>query len=566
MRKRFLFLFSLISIISTAQQRYYSDPVKIPLYLSGSFAELRSNHFHSGIDIKTRGTTGLPVYAVAEGYVARISVSPTGFGKAIYINHPNGTTSVYGHLLHFSPEIEKYVKDKQYANQSFRVDLQVPPYLFPLKQNEEIAKSGNSGSSGGPHLHFEIRDTKTEEPLNALQYNFPVVDQIAPKIFSLLVVPLSDESHVSYSPKQQSYPVVFYDGKYHLKNNPTLAVWGEIGLAIQTNDYMNDTYNKCGINLLRMSVENETYFSFQLNRFAFTNTKYINSHIVYDEYINSNRKFQKTWFDPGNKLPIYTHNGTFGIISPIQDTTQQVEIELQDTYGNSSVLVLSIKGSYKKMEKKKAESTTSFRYNQENNFQNKEMELTIPKGALYKNLNFSYTKKPAPAEYYSSFHVIQNKTIPLHKSASLKLKPNNLPEELESKVILANVDTTTGEFYISGGEYKNGWIEGQISNFGVYAVVVDTVPPEIISLSIADNSLSEPNRIRFKITDDLAGIKTIEGFLDGNWVLFDYDAKTSRITHYFDKDRFEFNKRHKLKLTITDYRENSSVYEANFWK
>ncbi len=535
------------------------------MFLSGSFAELRSNHFHSGIDIKTQGTTGLPIYTTADGYISRISVSPSGFGNALYINHPNGTTTVYGHLQSFSPAIDKYVKDKQYKNFSFRVDLQVPEYLFPVKQNEEIAKSGNSGSSGGPHLHFEIRDSKTEEPLNPLKYNFPVVDKIAPKIFSVLIVPLSEDSHVNYGQTQRSYPVVFYDGKYHLKNNPTLPVSGKIGIAVQTNDYLDGTYNKCGINLLQMSVDEETYFMFQLNRFSFDNSRYINSHIVYDEYINSKRRFIKTWIEPGNQLPIYNHNGTTGIISPEQDNTQVVEIKLQDSYGNTSAISFSIKGSFKNRQENISEDKVTFNYTKENRFDTDSFEVIIPEGALYENFNFEYSKKSSSDTFYSSYHFIHNKTVPLHTNATIRIKPNNLPDELKSKVIMANVDKS-GELYAVGGEYINGWVETKTRTLGTYVLVVDTIAPTIMPLSMEQNALTESSRIRFKITDDLAGVKAIEGLLDGRWALFDYDPKTNRITHYFDKERFEFNKRHELKLTITDYRENSAVYEASFWK
>uniref|UniRef100_UPI00321650D6 M23 family metallopeptidase n=1 Tax=uncultured Draconibacterium sp. TaxID=1573823 RepID=UPI00321650D6 len=566
MRKISFIIFLLISIGCFGQERYYTNPMKIPLFLSGSFAELRSNHFHSGIDIKTQGTTGIPVYSVAHGYISRIAVSPGGYGNALYINHPNGTKTVYGHLLRFSPAIEKYVRDKQYEQKSFRVNLQVPHYLFPVKQNDEIAQSGNSGSSGGPHLHFEIRDTKTEEPLNPLKYHFPVKDSIAPKIFSLLIVPLSEDSQVDHNPVQRSYPVVFYDGKYHIKNNPVVEIWGKIGVAVQTNDYFNGTYNKCGINLLRMSVDGETQFTFQLNRFSFDKSRYINSHIVYDEYMASKRRFQKTWLDPGNKLPIYNHNGSQGIILPEEGKTQQVEIELQDTYGNTSILAFSVKGGFNGNQISSNESRTLFRYDKENRFQTDNVEVVIPEGALYNNFNFSYLQKPTTPEFYSDYHSVHNKSVPLHKNAKIRVKANNLPAEMESKVILANVDTTSGEFYAAGGEYKNGWVETNTRTLGTYAVVVDTIPPTITALSITNNALTESRRIQFKIEDDLAGIDKIEGLLDDKWALFEYDPKNSRITHYFDKTRFEFDKQHQLKLTVTDYRGNTSVYEASFWK
>ncbi len=239
-----LFLFFSITT-SYAQNEYYSSPVKIPILLSGNFAELRSNHFHSGIDIKTQGVTGFPIYSVADGFVSRIVVSPTGYGNALYINHPNGTTTVYGHLQSFRDDIAEYVKENQYLQKSFKVDLKVLPGEFQIKKDDIIAKSGNSGSSGGPHLHFEIRDTKSENPLNPLKYNFDIKDTIPPKILSLMITPLSDDSYVIDDTRKRRFPIVFYNGKYHIKNNPAVPVYGEIGFAIETNDYLNGSWNKC---------------------------------------------------------------------------------------------------------------------------------------------------------------------------------------------------------------------------------------------------------------------------------------------------------------------------------
>ncbi|QIA08401.1 M23 family metallopeptidase [Draconibacterium halophilum] len=565
MRTFFTPLFLFLAMLGMAQQRYYTDPVKIPLLLSGSFAELRSNHFHSGIDIKTQGTTGFPVYAVADGFISRIVVSPTGYGKALYISHPNGTTSVYGHLKAFSDEIEKYVKEKQYEKRSFRIDLQIPSYLFSVKQNEEIAKSGNSGSSGGPHLHFEIRDTKTEEPLNPLSFGFPVKDDISPKIFSVLLVPLTNNSHVAYATAPKSYPVVFYDGKYHLKNNSIIPVWGEIGVAVQSNDYFNGTYNKCGINLLRMSFNNEDQFTFTLNRFSFGNTRYLNSHIVYDQYKTAKRRYIKTWLEPGNKLPIYTHNGSGGHIFPIHEQNGTIEIELQDSYKNKSILDFSIVGKKASVQHDSIKGKL-FVYNKTNTFQNDSAQIEIPAGALYSDFRFEYRTEPTSNEFFTDYIFFHNNTVPLHKDATISVRTDNLPTHLQSKVIMAYVHPITGEYSAAGGRHKNGWVTTKTRNLGVYAVTVDTIPPEIKPLSIADNKLTESNRIRFKIKDDLAGIKTIEGLLDGKWALFEYDAKTATVTHYFDNERFKLGKNHTFKLTILDYRDNNTVYEAHFWK
>jgi len=565
MKTKFLLILMLLSQVAVTQTRYYIDPVGIPIFLSASFAELRSNHFHSGIDIKTQGTIGFPVRAAADGYISRIAVSPSGFGNALYINHPNGTTTLYGHLDRFSPEITKYVRDRQYEKQSFRVDLQLLPGMFPVKQGDEIAKSGNSGSSGGPHLHFEIRDTKTEEPLNPLDFNLSVTDKTSPKFFSLLVVPLSDTSHVNYQPYSKSYPVVFYDGKYHLKDNPVIPVYGEVGFAIQANDYFDGTYNKCGINKLSLDVAGETQFAFTLDRFSFSNTRYINSHIVYEEWTASKRYFIKTWIDPGNKLPIYTYNLSQGILKAGLKK-YPVHISISDTYGNESVLEFAVEGKYKEVRREIKAGSRRMKYNEKNAFEADECTIDIPQGALYKDFDFSYKTNPTTSAYFSEFQVVGSKSIPLQISAKLRIKPQNLPEELESKVVMVNVDSNNGVPSAVGGVFKNGWVEANVLALGTYALMVDTLAPVITPLSVADNQLTESNRIRFKVTDDLSGIDKIEGLLDGKWALFEYDPKSQRITHEFDKDRFEFGKRHTFKLTVTDYRDNTSTYEATFWK
>ncbi len=554
----------MLASVVYAQEKYFSDPLKIPMLLSGSFAELRSNHFHSGIDIKTQGVTGLPVHAAAEGYVSRIAVSPSGFGNALYIDHPNGTTTVYGHLDHFAPEIQEYVIDQQYKKHSFRVDLQVTPYLFAVKKGQEIAKSGNTGSSGGPHLHFEVRDTKTEEPLNPLQYGFSIVDNIAPKIFSLLVVPLTDTSQVNYAQVGRSYPVVFYDGKYHLKNNPVIPVYGKVGFAIQANDYFNGTYNKCGINNLRLNVDGETQFAYQLNRFAFSDTRYINSHFYYEEYKRSKRRYVKTWIDPGNQLPVYTYNLSQGLYEAGAGS-HEVNIILNDTYGNQSELIFTVERKQAVLPPKEHEGIPMF-YNRDNHFESADCSIDIPKGALYKNIYFSYSTRPTTGAFYSDFQLVGDNSVPFHTSGKLWIKTRNLPDELQSKVVIVNVDNDKGLPTAAGGSYESNGVTASIRSLGMYAVMVDTLAPEIVPLSIKDNVLTESNRIRFRLKDDLSGIQSIEGLLDGKWALFEYDAKTGRITHTFDKVRFEFGKRHTIHLTVSDYRNNTSVYDATFWK
>ena len=567
MKVNLIILFLLYSYVGLGQERYYTDPVKIPILLSGTFAELRSNHFHSGIDIKTQGQTGFPVYSVADGFISRIVVSPTGYGRALYISHPNGTTSVYGHLESFREDIQEFVKTHQYNQKSFRVDIQLLPGRFQLKKNEQIALTGNSGSSGGPHLHFEIRDTRSEYPLNPLKNNFSIKDNIPPKIFSLMVVPLNDTSHVNYETKRRTYPVVYYDGKYHIKNNPTVPVYGEIGFALKTYDYLNGTWNKCGVNDIQLTVDDELYFSYSNNEFSFDESRYINSFILYDEFINHKSWYVKTWIEPGNQLSVYPYSNSNGILNANKNGNHSIRIELKDSYNNKSVMKFDVKTVPKKIIPSVQQPSKEFSYDVKNYFHTDECKLTIPKGSLYKNLQFNYHKMSNPPGYYSDIHVIHKSTVPLHKHAELKIKSKNLPNDLQDKALIVLVDDISGEPVPAGGTFSDGWLTAKIRSFGQYAVKIDTLPPVIKPLSIINSTtLNESTRIRFRIEDDLSGINTIEGKIDGQWALFEYDAKYKLITHYFDAERFELNKKHYLRLSVTDYKGNNALYEATFWK
>lgn len=555
------------SVVSFAQDVYYSNPVKIPMLLSGSFAELRNNHFHSGIDIKTMERVDVPVFAVADGYVSRISVSPSGYGNAVYIDHDNGTTSVYGHLNQFRPDISEYIKKIQYERKAFQVDIPVLPGIFPLVKNEKFALSGNTGSSEAPHLHFEIRNTKTGDPINPLKLGFNIKDKSAPKIFALQVTPLSESSHVNYAVSKVIFEVEFVDGKYRLKNNQVIPVYGEIGFAVEANDFFDGSANKCGINSMELTIDGAIYSTFEINRFSYNQSKNINSYTDYEEHIKSNRRFQRTWIEPCNQLDNFEYSENNGIFEPGIGVVHQIKIEIKDSYRNNSVIEFSVEGKYREMSALKNDFTTVFECGKKNQWQTEEMSLELPENALYTNLNFKYQSHEAENGYFSAIHEIHKNTVPLNKNATVAIKINNLEEPFLSKALLVNINAETGKYRAVGGKYENGQVVGEIRNFGNYAVRIDTIPPTILPLSIANkNTLNEPNRIRFEITDDLAGIDKYEGLIDGVWALFEYDAKSNTIAHYFDAERFELNKQHQFKLTVTDTKGNSSVYEATFQK
>ena len=245
-----------------------------------------------------------------------------------------------------------------------------------------------------------------------------------------------------------------------------------------------------------------------------------------------------------------------------------IHIELKDFHGNSSSIVFNVESKFNPEIKQDDTYFPLFRFSEKNKHERKDIELEIPEGALYTNINFRYKNLPATNNFFSSIHVLHTNLTPLHKPVSLKIRAEKIPKKLEKKLLVVQVDTLDFTYRAAGvGTYKNGWIETNIQNFGNYAVAADTIPPLIIPLSIKNKeTITETNRLRFKISDNLSGINKIEGRIDGKWALFEYDAKNNLITHYFDDERFELKKRHTFVLKITDYQNNSSVYEASFWK
>ena len=545
---------------------YYAAPLKIPFFLAGNFAELRPNHFHAGIDIKTQGKTGLPVYAAAGGYISRITISPSGYGNAMYINHPNGTTTVYGHLESFAPQVEEYIRKIQYEKEVFAIEQEIPEGIFPVKKGEQIAKSGNAGSSGGPHLHFEIRRTKEHIILNPLLFNMPVKDKIKPTIQAVMVYPVSDDATVAGKQVAQRFETVLAGNAWQIKLNPTIQVYGKIGFGIQSVDMLDGNPNKCGIYSLKLSVDNELIYSFTMVDFPQDGSRFINSHMDYERAIRTGQRLYRTWLQPGNKLNIYDTVEKRGIYKASDDQLHQVKYEITDAYGNATSLKFQIQSKEIKTTPKELKGE-EFQYNRNNRIRNDELEFSVPEGALYDDVDFIYSRKPSLPKFYSPVYQLHNSLVPLHFACPLRIKAGNLPANLQDKAMLAQIDPATGKIYSATGKYIDGWVEGNIKILGNYTIAIDNVAPKITSLSIGTKKPQKiTNELKFKVTDNLSGIETFRGTIDGKWVLFEYDAKNNLLSYTFDKARFQFNKNHSLILEVTDFKGNTSTYKANFHK
>ena len=558
-----IFLFAGITN-NTAEAQQLRKPMDIPVLLSGNFGELRSNHFHSGIDFKTQGVEGKPIHSVQDGYVSRISVSPWGYGNGLYITHPDGTTTVYGHLQKFSQKITAYLKEKQYEQESFNVNLSLTPDELPVKEGELVALSGNTGSSGGPHLHFEVRDTETEEPMDPIEYYKDLIkDTQAPKIQGIMVYSMPGKGVVNGSRRKlELKPVTAKNGKQTLTGK--IEAWGEIGLAVKGYDYMDNTSNIYGIKDITLTADSQVIFHSNLDRFAFDESRYLNSFTDFEEWKEHRSFYIKSFVDPGNRLR-FIESLNRGILTIDEPRTYHLTYQLADAFGNTTQLSIQIEGKEQPIPEIDTENTELFHWWSDNRFGAKGIRLTIPKGNLYDDLYFRYSVKE-DSTALGATHILHNKPVAFHKSAKLSLRLQT--DTLENKQQYGIVRLQNGRRSWTGGVYRNGCkqagaackVDADIKETGSYTLGQDLVPPTITPLNPA--TWVSKQSIALRLSDNLSGVQTYRGEIDGQYVLFEMNSK-SVITYHFDKERLARGK-HTLKLVVTDACGNQSSYTYPF--
>jgi murein DD-endopeptidase MepM/ murein hydrolase activator NlpD len=571
MKKIFLGLcIGVIASINVRAQQIFSNntyplvdfrpPLDItPPALAGSFGELRGNHFHSGIDFRTNQREGYPVYAIADGYVSRIRVQNSGFGQALYLTHPNGYTSVYGHLSRFAPKVAQAVKDLSYQKKTFELDEFPVPDQFPVHKGDLIAYTGNRGSSGGPHLHFEIRDSKTESTVNPQLFGIQIPDDIPPVIYALYVYKLNKKPFSEYTPKQY-FQALGSNGTYHIAG--TINVSGEVGFGVTTTDRHNGASGINGVYSIELELDGKKIFTSSLEKFAFENSKAINSHIDYPAFLTSKRSIQKSFVDPGNPLQIYSGLVNNGRIEFNDLQTHVLKYTITDSKGNKSILPFSVKadGNVSPVTPD-APAGPLFSYNKQNEFNTEGVKVVLPKGTLYNDMNFVYTVKTRPAGLvYSAVHQIHNNMTPLHIGFELWIKADASLANLKDKAVIVSTGGAS-----QGGTFENGYIKALPRNFGSFYVTVDTTAPTVTPLNISEGkNMAGISRMNFKIRDNLSGIKSFNGYIDGSWVLMEFDTKTATLWHTFDEHTG--NGKHQLKLVVEDMKGNVKNYLVNFYK
>jgi hypothetical protein len=545
-------------------QEYFRPPLDIELSLSGTFGELRNNHFHSGVDFKTQQVEGKPVYAAANGYVSRIKISGGGYGKALYITHPNGYVTVYAHLRKFNDAVQRYVVKEQYGRKSFEVDLFPDPGELVFKKGDTIALSGNTGSSGGPHLHFEIRDGNMQDALNPLLFGIGVPDATPPVINSLMIYPEEDYSKVNGKRFRASFVVKKLGGSYRLVTPDTIRVSGPVSFGISSWDEFNRGQNKNGLYSVELLVDSITHFSYRFDRVGFDETRYINSLIDYDYFIKFKSRVQKLSLDPNNRLGIYRDVRDRGVVYFPGRGVHIIRLRVTDAAGNSSEMSLPVVSEPADVnvvaKPRLAPETNVFTYKTDNTFTNGEVIFSVPGEALYDTLAFHYSREPGKGRMLSSIHHLHDVYTPLHTSCRLSIRPDSVPASLRGKLLLARVDDK-GDLHPSGGAYENGFVSGQVNEFGSYAVACDTVAPMITPVNVFNGrTFSRQDTLKIRIADDFSGIGSWQCTLNGRWVLMEYDAKNHLLFHA--PDEFFAPGKYMLELQVYDEKGNTSTYKA----
>lgn len=534
------------------KQQYYTWPVGAIKAIVANFGELRSNHYHMGLDCRTEQVENKPVLAAADGYIAKVKVEPWGFGRAIYINHPNGNTTLYAHMNDFYPALENYVKEQQYKLKSWSVFLDIPANLFPVKQGEQIGYSGNTGGSQGPHVHFEVRDTKSDKVLNPLLMGFPITDNIPPGILRLAVY---DRTLSTYEQTPRIYPLKKINGFYTPVTGNIKVNTDKVSFAITAYDQYTGSTNQNGIYEAVLYDENVPVCGFRMDSISYAETRYLNAHIDYRYKAAGGPYLQHLSRLPGNEGGIYKSNGSDGVIDLEAGVDHNIRIAVADPNGNTSNLQFKIRSTGEAPAKPRSAFKT-FHPDQVNIFENEEVQFYLNENALYDSFHFKYNKifDAAGRRIYQ----LHNPTVPVQNYFSIKIKSNIFITDTSKAVILRSYGGKTD--YVKA-VYDRGWYKASFREFGNFVLLQDDVPPVINPIGLIGTNVSTLTRIAFSVTDNTEEIKKFTATLDGKWLRFTNDKGRNFIYKF---DELCPPGEHELVVTAEDQVGNITTKTYNF--
>ena len=552
-----LFLTTLANAQYQIPTDYFDDPLKIPLVLSGSFGELRSNHFHSGLDIKTQQREGLPIYAAAEGFVSRINISHYGYGKALYIQHPNGYTTVYAHLQKFSPEIEAYIKEKQYQKESYEIEVFPSAGELKVDRSQLVAISGNTGGSGGPHLHFEIRDGE-QRPMNPFLFGIEVKDSRRPLVQGLYVYPSGEEAHVNGSADRQKLPLIAQnDGSY---TTPAIEACGSIGFGVTTVDQQDEAPNQNGVFRIETTANGQKLFQANFEKFSFAETRHLNKLIDYGYYTQNSTRIQKLFVEPTNPLSIYSELSNEGLLNVKDSLSYTYTIRITDFAGNERLIRIPIQGKQKKDIIQKEVFTSEFlaEANKAVAFEDKGIDIYIPKNTLYEDHYLDIVFEDEKVK-------IHEDVIPLLGNITIGFDVSKYRPEDREELFIAEINKWGKPNYST--TYKDGdRFTTKTRNFGTFTLATDNTPPKITPVNFRDGQWISNNKdLKVKISDDVSGIREYRATVNGKFILMEYEYKKNLLTHDFSDDVITETENH-LEITVTDNVGNTTIFESTFYR
>ncbi len=548
------FILWFIPLINFSQNTpTWVPPLDIPIKLSGTFGEIRSNHFHAGLDIRTEGRQGLKVNNVQNGWINRIRISTGGYGKALYIQHYDGTTSVYAHLKKFAPKIEAFVKKNQYEKESYTIQLFPKSDQLPIAVGELLGYSGNTGGSFGPHLHFEVRDSKNQNPINGMQFPLEILDTQRPQIQYFY---LYDGIHPDS--KKKEFPLVRKNDSVY--TTAGIHTEGFISAGLRVFDRQNLSYNKNGIYKVIVRLNGVIQYEHQMDEISFNDSKYINLLIDYKEWAQNKRRIQRFINHPEQKITFLekdiSQNGQMKIEN---GKSYQIIIEISDFNKNTSYVEAYITGTNSILEaSENISSSPTLENNKDYLYDYGDKSVYFPKESFFDSVHIPIKNE------MQVLHVGENK-YPLKKPYEVRFKIPELDSLERQQSFIALLNSNNKPSFFSAQQKEGFWI-GKSKILGSYTISRDSVAPEIKPVNFKNKQwLTNYSFLRIKLSDDYSGIQKYRGEINGKWILLEYEPKDNILIYNFQDLDFEESLL-QLRVTAEDQVGNSSELNMEFYR
>ena len=547
------------SIINSQNSGDY--PLEIPIILSGTFGELRPNHFHAGIDIKTKGTEGFKVYSIGDGYVSRIQITHGGYGKALYIKHDNGQSSVYAHLQKFSPKIEKIVKEIQYSKESYTFRTYPSKDEIRISEKELIGFSGNTGRSFGPHLHYELRD-ELDRPINPMAFkNYSVKDTIPPIVLGLYykLIPENSISGSNSSFNELKLKKI----SNNLFISDTLKTSGPVGFGINSFDRMNNTWNKMGLSNIKTNIDGDEIFDMDLNSFSYDQWRHINTFIDYPSYKNKKIKIQKLYIEEFNPLDMYKRLLGDGVVKLIESNNTYIySVKLFDFNKNQSEILVPIQWvKQNDLSTRKLDFENMFKVNKDSTY-----NFKFPGAKVSIEKNSFYTDKIIQIFEENNLLRVDKDSIPLLKRITIKMDVSRYNDSIRNRTYIGRIDENKKSSFVSSKKEEN-YVIAKVNNLGDFVIKIDSIKPNISVIDISDNQwISNRKNLTIKISDNESGVNNYRGTINDKWILLEYNPMKGILSYDFNDNINRDDAKNVLEIKIEDNVGNEKKLIKTFYR